>query len=96
VQCIQQSTTAVSGTLDGRCRRNSEPPGGEWKLLAPKAVYSHLKYSIYNLNKFTNRLGTSFFQEIPFFLKENKLISLGKIRISWENGVPKLALRIEK
>jgi hypothetical protein len=37
-------------------------------------------------------LGTSFSQGIPIFPRGNKLISFGKIRIPWKNGVPKLAL----
>jgi hypothetical protein len=38
-------------------------------------------------------VGTPFFQGIPIFPRKNKLISLGKIGIAWENGVFKLALR---
>jgi hypothetical protein len=37
-------------------------------------------------------LGAQFFQEILIFPKENELISLEKMKISWENGVPKLTL----
>jgi hypothetical protein len=33
-------------------------------------------------------LGTLFSQEIFIFSSENKLISLGKMKISCENGVP--------
>jgi hypothetical protein len=35
-------------------------------------------------------LRTPFSQEIPIFPRENELISLGKIKIFWENRVPKL------
>jgi hypothetical protein len=37
-------------------------------------------------------LGTPFSKGIQIFPRENELISLGKMEISWENGVPKLAL----
>jgi hypothetical protein len=40
-------------------------------------------------------LGTPFSQGILIFPRENELISLGKIRIPWKNGVPKLALNGE-
>jgi hypothetical protein len=39
-------------------------------------------------------LATPFFQGIPIFQRENELISLGKIKIPWKNGVAKLALRV--
>jgi hypothetical protein len=38
-------------------------------------------------------LGTPFFQGISIFPRENELISLGKMKIPWENEVPKLALK---
>jgi hypothetical protein len=41
-------------------------------------------------------LGTSIFQGISIFPWENELISLGKIEIPWEIGVPKLALNINR
>jgi hypothetical protein len=44
-------------------------------------------------NRFSASLGTIFSQGIPIFPRENELISLGKMKIPWENGVPKLALR---
>jgi hypothetical protein len=37
-------------------------------------------------------LETPFSQGIPIFPRENELISLGKMKIHWENGVPKLTL----
>jgi hypothetical protein len=36
-------------------------------------------------------LGTTFFQGISIFSRENELIFLGKMKIPWKNGVPKLA-----
>jgi hypothetical protein len=38
-------------------------------------------------------LGTPFSQGIYIFLREISSFSLGKIEISWENRVPKLALK---
>jgi hypothetical protein len=38
-------------------------------------------------------LGTPFSQENSIFPRENELISLRKMKIPWENVVPKLALR---
>jgi hypothetical protein len=38
-------------------------------------------------------LGTPFFQGISIFPWENELIYLGKMKITWENGVPKLAIK---
>jgi hypothetical protein len=38
-------------------------------------------------------LGTRFSQGISIFPRENVLISLGKMKNPWENGVSKLALR---
>lgn len=40
-------------------------------------------------------LETLFFLEFTIFLKENKLISLGKMKISWKNVVPKLVLLVQ-
>jgi hypothetical protein len=37
-------------------------------------------------------LGIPIFQGISIFPWENELISLGKMKIPWEIGVPKLAL----
>jgi hypothetical protein len=39
-------------------------------------------------------LGTQFSHGIFIFPRENELISLGKIEISWENRIPKLALNV--
>jgi hypothetical protein len=39
-------------------------------------------------------LGTSIFQGISIFPWENELISHEKIEITWEIGVPKLALSV--
>jgi hypothetical protein len=47
---------------------------------------------MYSDYSFSLSLGTPFFQGIPIFSREISLFSLGKIEISWENGVPKLAL----
>jgi hypothetical protein len=41
-------------------------------------------------------LGKSFSQRISIFLRENELISLGKMKIHWENEVPKLVLKKAK
>jgi hypothetical protein len=38
-------------------------------------------------------LGTLFSHGISIFPRENELISLGKLKIPWENVVPKLALK---
>jgi hypothetical protein len=38
-------------------------------------------------------LENTFFQGIYIFLRKNKLISIEKMKISWEIGVSKLALR---
>jgi hypothetical protein len=38
-------------------------------------------------------LAIPFSQEILIFLRENELISFMKIKISWKNGVAKLALK---
>jgi hypothetical protein len=38
-------------------------------------------------------LGTLFSQGISIFPRENELISLGKMKIPWEKGVSKLALK---
>jgi hypothetical protein len=45
-------------------------------------------------SRFTFRasLGTPFSHGISIFSRENELISLGKVKIPWENVVPKLAL----
>jgi hypothetical protein len=39
-------------------------------------------------------LGTTFSQGISIFTREISSFSLGKIEISWENVVPKLALKL--
>jgi hypothetical protein len=41
-------------------------------------------------------LATLFFQGILIFPRENKLISLGKIKTPWKYGIAKLALNMEK
>jgi hypothetical protein len=41
-------------------------------------------------------LGTTFFQGISIFPRENELISLGKIKTRWENVVSKLGLKKKK
>lgn len=43
---------------------------------------------------FRASLTTPFFQWIPIFLRENELISLEKVEISWKNVVAKLDLNI--
>jgi hypothetical protein len=45
-------------------------------------------------NSFSASLGTLISHEIFIFPRENELISLGKIKISWEISAPKLALRL--
>jgi hypothetical protein len=40
-------------------------------------------------------LGTPIYQEISIFPWENELISLGKMKIPWKIGVPKLALKVK-
>jgi hypothetical protein len=41
-------------------------------------------------------LEAQFSQEILIFPRENELISIGKIKIPWDNMIPKLALREKK
>jgi hypothetical protein len=43
---------------------------------------------------FRASLGTLFSQGIPIFPRENELISLGKMKNPWDNGVTKLALKM--
>jgi hypothetical protein len=40
-------------------------------------------------------LETLFFQGISIFIREDELISFGKMEIPWENKVSKLVLKIE-
>jgi hypothetical protein len=51
--------------------------------------------NILYVSKLRASLGTPFSQGIPIFPRENELISLGKMKIPWENRVPKLALNSE-
>jgi hypothetical protein len=41
-------------------------------------------------------LETPFYQGIPIFPRKNELVSLGKMKIPWENWVSKLALNARK
>ena len=54
-----------------------------------KEILWHDKMSFDTLYCMDN---TSIFQGIPIFLRENKLVSLGKMKIIWKNNVLKLAL----
>jgi hypothetical protein len=70
----------------GSCRKNSTTSVGrkKWKQVEIKTLtFIHIRAS----------LGTTFSQGIPIFSWENELISLGKMKIPWGNGVPKLALK---
>jgi hypothetical protein len=51
----------------------------------------HVINKIFN---FRASLGTPFSRGIPIFPRENELISFGKMKIPWENRVPKLALKV--
>jgi hypothetical protein len=44
-----------------------------------------------SLHSFRASLGGPFFQGIPIFQRENELIFQRKMKIPWDNGVPKLS-----
>jgi hypothetical protein len=54
---------------------------------------SLIDYSTPLMYIFRASLRTTFFQWISIFLRKNELIFFEKIKIRWENRVPKLALR---
>ena len=47
-----------------------------------------------SLHSFRASLGGPFFQGIPIFQRENELVFQRKMKIPWDNGVPKLALSV--